>query len=52
MPSYSAFLLSVLLGIMTGLGVFTFRFAEGFSYFTSDPDACANCRIMRDYQDA
>jgi cytochrome c nitrite reductase small subunit len=42
----------MLLGIMTGLGVFTFRFAEGFSYFTNDPDACANCHIMRDYLDS
>jgi cytochrome c nitrite reductase small subunit len=37
---------------MTGLGVFTFRFAEGFSYFTNDPNACANCHVMRDYLDS
>jgi len=47
----SSSLLSALLGVMVGLGIFTFRLAEGFSYFTNDPNACANCHIMRDYLD-
>jgi cytochrome c nitrite reductase small subunit len=48
----SSILLSALFGVMVGLGIFTFRFAEGFSYFTNDPNACANCHIMRDYLDS
>jgi len=40
--------LAVLLGIGTGVGAFTFRYAEGFSYLSNDPKACVNCHIMRD----
>lgn len=36
-----------LLGLVTGLGVFTFGYADGWSYFSSEPRACVNCHIMR-----
>jgi len=36
------------LALLTGLGLYTFTYAEGFSYFSSDPRACANCHIMND----
>jgi cytochrome c nitrite reductase small subunit len=39
------------LGILLGLGAFTFRYAEGLSYFSTDPRACANCHIMRPQYD-
>ena len=42
----------MLLGLPIGLGLFTFRYAEGLSYFSSDPNACANCHIMRDELDS
>ena len=29
------------------MGTYTFNYAEGFSYFSTDPAACANCHIMR-----
>jgi cytochrome c nitrite reductase small subunit len=38
----------VLAGIVLGLCGFTFRYAEGLSYFSTDPKACANCHIMND----
>ncbi len=38
---------AVAVGILSGLGAFSFRYAEGLSYFSSDPRACANCHIMR-----
>jgi len=38
---------AIAVGIVAGLGAFTFRYAEGLSYFSSDPRACANCHIMR-----
>ena len=44
--------LSVLTGVMLGTGAYTFRYAEGLSYFSNDPNACANCHIMRDYLDS
>lgn len=40
-----------LAGIPVGLGLFTFYYAEGGSYFSDDPKACVNCHIMRDEYD-
>jgi cytochrome c nitrite reductase small subunit len=40
--------LSAILGILVGLGAFTFRYAEGTSYLSNDPNACANCHVMWD----
>lgn len=39
---------AVLLGATLGLGLFTFEYAEGLSYLSSEPRACANCHIMND----
>lgn len=41
-------LLGLLLGLAAGTGVFTFGYAQGASYFTNDPAACANCHVMRE----
>jgi cytochrome c nitrite reductase small subunit len=35
------------IGLFLGLGIFTFHYAKGSSYFTSDPKACVNCHIMQ-----
>ena len=35
-------------GLLAGLGAYTFRYAEGLSYFSADPRACVNCHIMRE----
>ncbi|MDF1504215.1 cytochrome c nitrite reductase small subunit [Roseisolibacter sp. H3M3-2] len=40
---------TVALGLVAGLGAFTFGFARGHSYLTDDPAACANCHVMEDY---
>jgi cytochrome c nitrite reductase small subunit len=40
--------LALLVGIPLGLGLFTFSYGEGLSYFSTDPKACVNCHIMRD----
>ncbi|HEX2971026.1 MAG TPA: cytochrome c nitrite reductase small subunit [Tepidisphaeraceae bacterium] len=40
--------LAAVLGIFIGVGLFTFNYAEGLSYFSTDPKACANCHIMND----
>jgi cytochrome c nitrite reductase small subunit len=39
-------------GILAGLGFFTFSYAEGASYLSSDPAACANCHVMWDQYDS
>lgn len=45
-------LVAVLLGSALGVGGFTFSYAEGGSYLSSDPRACVNCHIMRSQYDA
>jgi cytochrome c nitrite reductase small subunit len=52
MTARRALILALALGIPAGLGAFTFRYAEGLSYFSSDPQACMNCHIMRDQYDS
>jgi cytochrome c nitrite reductase small subunit len=39
-------LLASAIGVATGLGLYTFSYAKGFSYFGTDPRACTNCHIM------
>ena len=39
--------LAALTGVALGLGLFTFQHAEGLSYLSTDPAACANCHIMQ-----
>jgi cytochrome c nitrite reductase small subunit len=46
--SRRSLLLAVLLGTLAGLGSFTFDYAEGLSYFSTDPAACKNCHIMNE----
>ncbi len=45
-------LLAVLMGVCIGLAGYTFQFAEGLSYFSTDPAACANCHIMQSQYDS
>lgn len=40
-------LAAVAVGSVLGLGLFTFVYAEGASYLTDEPEACANCHVMR-----
>jgi cytochrome c nitrite reductase small subunit len=47
-----AVLASLVLGLLLGLGLFTFNYAEGLSYFSTDPAACANCHIMNEQYDS
>lgn len=34
-----------------GMGAVTFRYAEGFSYLSSEPEVCINCHIMQPQYD-
>jgi len=47
-----AIALTVLLGVLVGVGSFTFLYGEGLSYFSTDPNACANCHIMQPQLDS
>ncbi|MEW6271853.1 MAG: cytochrome c nitrite reductase small subunit [Thermodesulfobacteriota bacterium] len=50
-PPVLAALLACLLGIPAGVGAFTFVYAKGFSYLSSDPNACRNCHVMNEQFD-
>jgi cytochrome c nitrite reductase small subunit len=43
---------TILVGVLVGIGTFTFVYARGASYLTNDPAACANCHIMQEHYSA
>ncbi len=45
-------ILPAAVGLAAGVGGFTFWYGHGMSYLTNDPQACANCHIMRGQYDA
>lgn len=47
-----AIALSALVGAALGVGGYTFRYAEGLSYLSADPEACVNCHIMQPQYDS
>lgn len=51
-PGKIAIVAAGAVGVLLGVGLFTFRYAEGLSYFSNDPEACVNCHIMRDEYDS
>jgi cytochrome c nitrite reductase small subunit len=51
-PSRVAVALALLLAVPAGIGAFTFVYAKGFSYLSTDPRACVNCHVMNPQYDA
>jgi cytochrome c nitrite reductase small subunit len=45
-------IVAITIGLAAGIGSYTFLYARGYSYLTNDPQACANCHIMRGHYDA
>lgn len=45
-------ILAVMTGILGGLGIFTFGYAEGASYLSNNPQSCTNCHVMEPYYDS
>jgi len=41
-------MIACLTGILVGVAGFTFDYAAGLSYLSSEPKACVNCHIMSD----
>lgn len=39
---------SGVVGVVFGLGLFTFVYADGASYMSNNPKTCVNCHVMRD----
>jgi cytochrome c nitrite reductase small subunit len=50
--SAAVIVLAILLGVVIGLGAYTFIYAKGCSYMTNNPAACANCHVMQAQYDA
>jgi cytochrome c nitrite reductase small subunit len=44
----AAALIGAPLGVVLGLGLYTFGYARGYSYLLDDPEACVNCHVMRE----
>lgn len=42
-----AYVIWSLLGIIVGVGAFTFIYADGASYLSDRPQSCANCHVMQ-----
>lgn len=42
----------ICIGLVAGVGGYVFVYAQGASYLTNDPAACANCHIMGAHYDA
>lgn len=40
------------LGVLGGLGGFTFGYGDGAAYLSSDPEACTNCHVMQEQFDS
>jgi cytochrome c nitrite reductase small subunit len=44
--------LAVGLGVLGGIGAFTFGYAKGFSYLSNDPRTCTNCHVMQGHYES
>jgi cytochrome c nitrite reductase small subunit len=44
--------LAVLLGLLLGVGLFTFGYGKGASYLSSNPKTCTNCHVMQGHYDS
>lgn len=46
------FLIAGSIGVVSGVGFFTFGYGQGASYLSNDPTACVNCHVMDDHYDS
>ena len=49
MSRWGAIAVAIAIGAALGLGAFTFVYAKGASYLSTDPAVCANCHIMGEH---
>lgn len=45
-------LLTIAIGLLGGLGLFTFGYADGAAYLSNNPNVCANCHVMQGHLDS
>jgi len=47
-----AIVFACLLGMLSGIGTFTFGYGKGASYLSNNPQSCVNCHAMQDHMDS
>ncbi len=52
MTRFLKYLLGISIGILIGVGGFTFHYAKGTSYLSNDPKACINCHVMQEHYES
>lgn len=50
--SLKLIIVAIAIGLATGIGVYTFVYAKGYSYMSNNPKSCANCHVMNEQYDA
>ena len=43
---------TIAIGVLAGLGAFTFGYGDGAAYLRDDPASCANCHVMQEQYDS
>lgn len=43
---------AAMIGILAGIGGFTFVYGDGAAYLSNDPKACTNCHVMQGHFDS
>lgn len=51
MPRW-AVALAAMIGVLGGIGAFTFGYGKGWSYLSNNPQSCVNCHVMQDHFDS
>ncbi|TWT56217.1 cytochrome c nitrite reductase small subunit [Allorhodopirellula solitaria] len=51
-PGKAVVLFAVCMGMLIGIGFFTFGYGKGASYLSNNPQTCANCHVMQSHMDS
>lgn len=43
---------AIMLGLLAGVGTFTFGYGKGASYLSNNPQTCVNCHVMQEHMDS
>lgn len=49
---YALIAIALVIGMVVGIGAFTFGYGEGWVYLSKNPRACTNCHVMQGHYDS